>query len=243
MDSGQLQDLIQADLDGELSVAERAELARLLLQDPEARQLQSEFRKTDQLLRDVAEAEPPSGLRAAILAGPVQSPSMGNSGRSQSNWPVYRIAAGILGGLLIVGLSYYLIDANVPRKDLQGSLGTAGGPEMTVRMTPQDHLSMRADSVEVNASLRRNGQALRLELNSSATIPSELIARIDPAKTTFVGIPGDAHLTTASDQVTVQLATGSQFVVLDFSGAAPIRLELRSGGQLLGEGSLSIGDR
>ena len=102
---------------------------------------------------------------------------------------------------------------------------------------------MRADSVEVNASLRRNGQALRLELNSSATIPCEVIARIDPAKTTFVGSPGDAQLTTAGGQVTVQLATGSQVVVLDFSGAAPIQLELRSGGQLLGEGSLSIGDR
>ena len=39
MDKGQLQELIQADLDGELSVAERAVLARLLLQDPEARRL------------------------------------------------------------------------------------------------------------------------------------------------------------------------------------------------------------
>jgi hypothetical protein len=28
--------------------------------------------------------------------------------------------------------------------------------------------------------------------------------------------------------------------VLDFSGAAPIQLELRAGGRLLGEGSLSV---
>ena len=68
MDRGQLQELIQADLDGELSVAERAELARLLLQDPEARRLHGEFRQTDQLLRDIPAAEPPPGLRAAILA-------------------------------------------------------------------------------------------------------------------------------------------------------------------------------
>ena len=50
----QLQELIQADLDGELSVTERAELARLLLQDPEARRLQNDFRRTDQLLREIA---------------------------------------------------------------------------------------------------------------------------------------------------------------------------------------------
>ena len=101
---------------------------------------------------------------------------------------------------------------------------------------------MRAEGVEVSASLRRNGQTLRLELNSSATIPCEVIARIDPATTTFVGSPGDAQLTTASGQVTVQLATGSQVVVLDFSGAAPIQLELRSAGRLLGEGRLSVSD-
>ncbi len=77
MDKGQLQELIQADLDGELSVAERAVLARLLLQDPEARRLHAEFRRTDQLLRNVAAAEPPPGLRADILAGSAQVPAHG----------------------------------------------------------------------------------------------------------------------------------------------------------------------
>ena len=49
-------------------------------------------------------------------------------------------------------------------------------------------------------------------------------------------------LTAASDQVTVQLATGSEVFALDFSGAAPIQLQLRSGGRLLGEGRLSVSD-
>ena len=231
MDKGQLQELIQADLDGELSVAERADLARLLLQDPEARRLHEEFRRTDRLLRDVAAAEPPPGLRAAILAGSTQSVRPGDSGRRQYGLPFYRMAAVILGGLLIVGLSFVLIDAHVPGADLQGSL-----------IAPQGHLSLRAEGAEVSASLRRDGEKLRLELNSSTTIPCEIIARIDPATTTFVGKTGDAALTTASGQVTVAPATGSQAIVLDFSGAAPIQLELRAGGRLLGEGSLSVGN-
>ena len=240
MDKGQLQELIQTDLDGELSVTERAELARLLLRDPEARRLHDDFRRTDQLLRDIPEAEPPHGLRAAVLAGLAPSVRPADPGHRQYGWPIYRVAAAILGGLLIVGISYLWLDGNAPGTDLQGSLGAAGGPNTTGPAAPQDQLSMRAEGVEVSASLRREGQGLRLELNSSTTIPCEVIARIDPATTKFVGNADDAQLTTASGQVTVQLATGSQAFVLDFSGAAPIHLQLRSGGRLLGEGRLSV---
>jgi hypothetical protein len=150
------------------------------------------------------------------------------------------VAAAILGGLLIVGISYLLLDGNAPGADLQGSLGAARGPESAVPAAPQDHLLMRTESVEVSASLRREGQGLRLEINSSTSIPCEVIARIDPAMTTLVGNPDDVQLTTAGGQVTVQLATGSQAFVLDFSGAAPIHLQLRAGGRLLQEGRLSV---
>ena len=117
----------------------------------------------------------------------------------------------------------------MPGTNLQGSL-----------IAPQGHLSLRAEGAEISASLRRDGERLRLELNSSTTIPCEIIAKIDPATTTFVGKTGDAALTAASGQVTVVPQTGSRKVVLDFSGAAPIQLELRAGGRLLGEGSLSV---
>ena len=245
MDRAQLQVLVQADLDGELSAAERADLARLLLRDPEARRLHSEYRQTDQLLRDIPEAEPPPGLRAAILAGPGAS-LPGRTGDAR-HWhfgrPLYRVAAAVLGGILIVGMTYLLRDADAPRTDLQGSLGAAGSPVTTGSIAPEDHLSMRANDFEINASLRRDGSRLRLELHTSTMIPCEIIARIDPARTTLVGTAGGAHMNTSSDQVSVQLAIGRQDLVLDFFGAAPIHLELRSQGQLLGEGRLSVGDR
>ncbi len=227
--SSGLHELIQADLDGELAVAERADLARLLLQDPEARRLKDEFRKTDQLLRDVAAAEPPPGLRDAILAGgPARSARQAGSGRWHYGWPVYRAAAVILGGLVIVGIGYLVHDGRVPTRNLQGSLSA-----------PQEQWSMRAEGIEVDASLLRTGDSLRLELTSSATIPFELIARVDPATTAFVGKTGDAPLTAADDEVAVRPAIGTQANTLVFSGAAPIRLELRSNGRLLGEGTLT----
>ncbi|MDH4260712.1 MAG: hypothetical protein OEW16_10500 [Gammaproteobacteria bacterium] len=239
MDSTRLNELIQSDLDGELSAAGRAELARLVLQDPEARRLRDQFGRLDQLLHDIPQTEPPSSLRAAILAGgPSMSDRPGASGRRQYGWPPYRVAAAILGGLLIVGIGYLLRDGSAPGADLQGSMAAAGGPGA---IAPQDHWSIRAEGIEASASLRRIGEGLRLELNLSATIPCEVIAKFDPATTTFVGKPADAHLAAASGQVTVQSATGIQAYVLDFSRAAPIQLQLRSGGRLLGEGKLSVG--
>ena len=142
------------------------------------------------------------------------------------------MAAAILGGLLIVGISYLLLDGNSSRSDLQGSLGAAS----------HDQLSIRAEGAEVSASLRREGERLRLELNVSTTMPCEVIARIDPATTTFVGGANETQLTVASNQVAVQVPTGSEVFALEFSGAAPIQLQLRSGGRLLGEGRLSVSD-
>ena len=238
MDSTRLNELIQSDLDGALSAAERAELARLVLQDPEARRLHDQFRRLDQLLHDIPQTEPPSSLRAAILAGgPSMSERPGAPGRRQYGWPPYRLAAAILGGLMIVGISYFLRDGSAPGADLQGSMA-AGGRQEAIAV--RDHWSMRAESVEASASLRREGEGLRLELNLSATIPCEVIARFDPATTTLVGKPADARLIAASGLVTVQSATGRQVYVLDFSRAAPIQLQLRSGGRLLGEGKLSV---
>jgi hypothetical protein len=243
MERKRLNDLIQADLDGELSVAERADLARLLLRDPEVRSLHDQYRRMDQLLREVPAAEPPAGLQAAVLARRELSPRPGHGHRGWLGQPLYRVAAAVLGGLLIVGLGYVLRDGDMPGAELQGSLGRAGSARSAESVAPQDRLSMRADGVELEASLRGVGQTLRLELNLSTTVPCELVAKIDPARTAWIGHPGEPQLTAASGQVSVAAAPGSRSFVLDFSGVAPIRLQLYAGGRLLGEGELSVGDR
>lgn len=242
-EQARLNELIQADLDGELSVAERADLARLILRDPEARSQHEQFRRMDQLLRGIPAAEPPAGMRAAILERRELSPRPANDSRRWFGRPSYRVAAAVLGGLLIVGLGSVLRDGDAPGRDLQGSLGRAGGPQGATLAAPQDQLSMRSDGVELEASLRRMGQTLKLELNLSSTIPCELVAQIDPARTAWIGNPGEPQLTATSGRVSVAAAPGSRSFALDFSGVAPIRLKLYAGGRLLGEGELSVSDR
>lgn len=232
MDSKRLQELIQRDLDGELSHAERAELARVLLQDHDARRLQHDFRRTHDLLRSIPAAETPPGLRAEILAARQPAAQPAAPVQRKYNPTFYRVAAVVLAGVLIVGVSEILRDKSAPSSNLQGSMQPAS----------RDRLTLQADNVAVRASLTRHGPNLRLELNSTAGFRSEVVARIDPAMTTFVGNSSVAPLGVAKDRVTIPLAVGSQLDVLEFSGMAPIRLELRADGRLLAEGRLSINE-
>ena len=236
MDSTRLHELIQSDLDGALSAAERAELARLLLQDPEARRLHAQFGRLDRLLRDIPLAEPPTGLRAAILAEPAISPRGGSPQRAQRGWRLYGVAAAVLGGMAVVGIGYLLSDDRTPGAELQGSVVSAGGRGSGAAL---DHWTFQAEGIETSASLRREGEGLRLELKLSATRPSEIIAAFDPATTALVGKPAGTQPNPVSGQVVIRSEAGTRLFVLDFSRAAPIELQLRAGGQLLAQGTLS----
>jgi len=227
MEGRPLEDLIQADLDGELGATERADLARRLLLDPDARRLHDQLRQTDRLLREVRAEEPPPGLRTAILSATAASTR--RTEPRQRALPAYRIAAIVLGAFVIVGLGYILGTTDRPAGDLQGSLGAAA----------DGRLQIRSDDAEVRASLRRDGGTLTLELVQSSTVPCEVIARIDPATTALVGTPVGVRRSTASGQVTIPFEAGTRIVELKFSGAAPIDLELHAGGRLLGKGRLA----
>jgi hypothetical protein len=236
MDSTRLHELIQSDLDGALSAAERALLARLLLKDPEARRLHSQFGRLDRLLRDIPLAEPPAGLRAAILAEPAMSSRSGSPRRVPRGWPLYGVAAALLGGMAIVGVGYLMMDDRTPGADLQGSVVAAGGEASSA---PRDHWNVQAEGIGASASLRRAGEGLRLELKLSATKPGEVIVGFDPAATSLVGEPAGLQLDSASGRVVIQSEAGTRIHVLDFSRTAPIEMQLRAGGQLLAQGTLS----
>lgn len=222
MERSRLEALIQAQLDGELPAAERAELARALLQDADARRLHDELVRTDRLLREIPAAEPPPGLREAILAGTARP-------TGTSRFARYRIAAAFLGGLLIVGLALLARDGRGPSEDLQGSIAAAGRT-----------VSLQSEGVLLEASLTRDGEKQRLEIRATAPMPCEVAVKFDPAATSVAGSPGEAAAATADGEITVRLPAGSPATVLEFSGAAPESLELRAGGRTLGEARLPV---
>ena len=233
MERSRLEALVQAQLDDELSTAQRAELASLLLRDAAARRLHDEFQRTDRLLRDIPVAEPPAGLREAILAGSAR-PERSEAVPGPRRWEfAQRIAATVVGGLLIVGLAYLVADGRAPGTALQGSLEAGRGPQLPGPPAEEARASLQAAGIAVDAVLHRDGEALRLELGSAASLPVEVAIRIDPRSTSFAGGAGSASLAASGDEIVVRLPAGRQRTTLDLSGAAPLQLELRAGGRVL----------
>jgi len=68
--------LINAEIDGDLDAAQRAELARTLLADPKARELRDDLRRLCQTLDAVPLVDPPPGLQESILAAMPQMAPM-----------------------------------------------------------------------------------------------------------------------------------------------------------------------
>jgi hypothetical protein len=236
MTHDRLDDLIQGDLDGALSAAEQAELARRLLQDPGARRLHGQMKRTDRLLRDIPVAEPPAALREAVRAASARPVEATTRWRRLS---AYRIAAAFVGGLLVVGIVYVLSDGRDPGRELQGSVSAGAEPAAAAA---RSRATLRAEGFEVEATLRREDARLHLEIASTAATPGELAVKIDPAATSLAGSAGDAPLAAAGDEVTIRLPAGRHVTVLDFSGAAPLRLELRADGRVVGETKLSVSE-
>ena len=221
-------DLIQKDLDGELSAAEKAELARLLLQDPELRRLRDELSRTDALLRAVPAAEPPAGLQAAILSALGLS-SRGNERTSSSaaGWGRYRLAAAVLGGVVVVGLGYRMISTQENLDGLKGSI-VAG----TVAPAAADEVVLAVAGGDITARLFREGARTRLTLESSGLEPVEVIGQYDPAS---MAPQGDASASPGSEpgRFNVVLSAADNSESYEFAGSGAVRLEVRAGGQRL----------
>jgi hypothetical protein len=221
-------DLIQKDLDGELSAAGKAELARLLLQDPDLRRLRDELSRTDALLRAVPAAEPPAGLRTSILSA-LGLTSRGSDRNSSSiaGWGRYRLAAAILGGVVVVGLGYRMISTQEDFDGLKGSI-VAGA----VAPAPADEVVLAVAGGYVTARLFREGDRTRLTLESSELEPVEVIGQYDPAS---MAPQGSAIMTPGSEpgRFSVILRAADSSASLEFAGSGAVRLEFRAGGQRL----------
>lgn len=221
-------DLVQMDLDGELTTAGKAELARLLLQDPDLRRLRDELSRMDALLRAVPAAEPPPGLRTSILSALGLSSRGGDTGSpSVAGWSRYRLAAAILGGVVVVGLGYRMVSTQEDLEGLKGSIVAS-----TTAPAPADEVVLPVAGGDVTARLFRDGDRTRLTLESSGLEPVEIIGQYDTARLAPQGssaaVPGSEP-----GRFSVILRAADNSESLEFAGSGAVRLEVRAGGQRL----------
>jgi hypothetical protein len=159
--------LIHAELDGDLSSQQRADLSRLLLADPQVRALRDELRGVSSRLDAIGQVEPPPQLKDSIL----------DRLRSVPVAPTYRKAslgrwrlAAMVAGLLIFGtIVYETVQGPAP-----GSRETAGTMAADAPTTV-DSVVVEGGPVSGRATLYRDKTGLAVGLEVSATEPVDVL--------------------------------------------------------------------
>jgi hypothetical protein len=201
-------ELIHAELDGELSAEQRAELSRVLLANPEARALRDQLGRLFGELAKLESAAPPPDLRTSVLSAiglPDRSPRATAVSRVWNGRAALRYAAVFVGGLLASAVVFQLGKHSGGGPDVSQLVGTIGGHDAAVRQKPVDRIQLKLDQVSGTINSWQLGSQLVLELDLRAREPIEVVAahgdqtvrfslglRPDAAPERVLWLPGDA---------------------------------------------------
>lgn len=226
-DPGQLA-LIHAEIDGELEPAQRAELARTLLADPQVRELRDDLRRVCQALDAVPAVEPPPGLQGSILAAMPQKvrPSRGFGTRPVIT--AWRYAAMLAGVLVAGAVMFELVGNPAPEpRELAGTI--APDPAATLVDTAQ----VANGLVSGHVSLYRDRAALTLRFEVKAATPVDARVTSEGTILQIAGVNSPAAPAEGAPGTTVAAALPG----VAMHGQA-IDVTLISGGRTVGAATL-----
>lgn len=187
--------LINAELDGELDSAARAELARRLLVDPQARALREDYRRLGMLLDAMPEVEPPVQLREHILAALPQSPRR----RLRSLPSRWRLAAVLAGVVAAGAIVFEVAKGPGPSSgELSGTIAATQQPTMV------DTVRLGEGPISGRVSLYRDRSQLIVNIELAASAPVDVLIT-GGAQAIHVSALGGAGKSTASSGRTVPL--------------------------------------
>jgi len=180
MRDDRLNELLNAELDGELDAAGQSELERLLAASPEAKLRRDELRRVADALAHLKQVEPPSELREAVYAAlrpgtakVVRFPGV----RVQRRWVPYvgALAAGIALGA--IGLSLY----DAPRDDFDAAslAGTMADPDHRSLGHVLDRVELDNGGLHGSASLHEADGLWVVEFDLQTDSPVEVVASYD----------------------------------------------------------------
>jgi anti-sigma factor RsiW len=175
--SGRAIELIHAEIDGEITGPQKAELGRLLLADPALRELRAGLRRTCDALDALPLETPPADLRVSIMeslpASPPRCEDTDVRPRARSGPPLLRYAAAFAGGLIVsalafqFGLRHEVLDA-----------GELAGTIAGVKVDPS-RLELRLDEVQGTVRLEGSQAAPIVVSELRSFRPVQVIARLD----------------------------------------------------------------
>ena len=159
--------LIQAELDGQLDRSQRAELARRLLADPEARAAREDLLRLRGLLESLEEVEPPADLRERVL----QALPLPASPATRLRWPAqrWRYAALVAG---VVGAATLFYETVSPGPGSNEVVGTFAARRTSPAL---DAAVLNSGPVTGRVSLHRDGDGLALSFDLVASEPVDVL--------------------------------------------------------------------
>ncbi|MGW8367454.1 MAG: anti-sigma factor family protein [Gammaproteobacteria bacterium] len=227
-------ELIQAEIDGEIDAAGKAELEHFLAESEEGRAVYEELETLCRSLDSMPETDPPAHLRHVLLnQAPIKAPP-----RPSPN-PLQRLFSGPLLGYVGVfaagvALTLALLDSGqISRGAFDDVTGLVGTIADSGRIAPA-HGTISIDESEVagTVTLRSTGPILIVDFDLSARQPVEIVAGYSDKTIWFNGFAQlestGTSIAAETGAVTVRMDGKRRYAVyLNNPGMRPATIDLR----------------
>lgn len=253
----ELQELIQADVDGVASATDRTRLDLLLATDPVAREEHARLLRLRDLLSGIPPVPPPPELAANVMrrVRAERAPAGGGIARRLFGpWPSVRIAIpyayAAAAGAAVAILGYHVLSGGGPlgpdgiEREAAATIGSVPLGVETGRM------ALVADGVSGSATLRSLDGNVAIDIELPAGAPLDVSVDYDPGAVKFLGISnrtgGLEEISVAGGTVRwAQSQPQRVTVFLAPRAAAPSQLTVRfaGAGGIAGGGTMDLPGR
>jgi hypothetical protein len=248
-----IMDLINEELDGEISARKRAQLYRHLEASPEAQAYFADLEKLSSLLSQVEPVEPPATLKSRImnsvqaLAKPARAKvSVGQLILSRFSSPAiprygFALASGICIGMLLFAVITGGIDSGARPEQVVGSMGIASAPAGVVT----DFGLFQRTSTKYSVQAVTEGLKLFVEAEIQGAGAHDIALAFPANEYAMAGIRRQAGtlatMKSEKGRVSARIEGSGRFIVeLDrlTTSSSPVRVELRQADKIIWEKAL-----
>lgn len=229
-----IQELLNADLDGELDAAGRDELRDLLAKHEEVRQADEKLKSVARLLEELPEVEPPPHLKTSIERQ-IRLPAQADGGTRKAsilgswlsaNWLRTGVTVAA-AAVLTIGV-YQMGSESINDVDERDMVGTVIKSQPDDGGLLLDRVRISEATVSGHVELRKTGDLFTLDVRLNSPAATDLVVYFAGPGLDYVGfIPmkdGGDTVTVLDDSMKVS-STGRQHYGLKFQPAADTPLQ------------------
>lgn len=199
MHKEKLAELIQLDLDGRTTPAERLAIAEELERDPEARAIHAEMREVRQILDRRPKVDPPEDLRHRIATDvhrlsprPTEAPVRALASAPQRRRRVMRITLAAAATLTLAVLLTPALFHETDPDQLRGTMAPPASTENETKFIP-----LAGNGIEAVVVTAWEGPELVLTPELRSPGPARLDVRFDPGKVKLLPSAGSVDASSA----------------------------------------------